>query len=168
MISLTADHCFHCSILYPLSIYNNKLLPPLCAVYVDRMMGVDVKNFRHEQILVFYVSWVDATAAAKVQAATARVQDPAQNYTCRRPCNNRVYGDACCDDIYIPTFVFRNAYDFPNERESNISLYDNGGVMLTEYVHGMFYQPMDYSNYPFLSFGKLFAAGLLGLFDLCP
>jgi hypothetical protein len=60
----------------------------------------------------------------------------------------------CCDDIFLPSFFFKNAYGFPQDRGVLYSVYvgPEGGVMWEVRVHGIFYQPLDFSHFPFDSF----------------
>ena len=49
----------------------------------------------------------------------------------------------CCDDIYLPSFFFRNVHGFPQDRQigDSISLDEEGdGVMWETTVHGVYYQ----------------------------
>ncbi|PSC74223.1 senescence-specific cysteine protease SAG39-like isoform A [Micractinium conductrix] len=153
-------------------------IPPLettsvyVSAYLDRLLQVDEDNYRWEVIcrkagstnaeiafvllqavLYFYVSWLDPTAYAKAENATIRMlSDP--SFKCSQPCSNLIDNAMCCDGMYLPALLFKNAYGFPQDREimQNIFSADDDSNLREVRVHGVFYQPMDFSHYPFDEF----------------
>lgn len=59
--------------------------------------------------------------------------------------------------MFLPSFFFKNAYGFPQDRAVMYSVYlgPDGGVMWEVRVHGIFYQPLDFSHFPFDAFDLL-------------
>ena len=94
-------------------------------------------EFRHDNIMTFYISWFDPGAYATMTNTTARVADTGG--TCRRPCSSMIELRQCCDDIYLPSFIFRNANGFSQDRQvaHTIHVNDTTGVVTWEaQVHG--------------------------------
>ncbi|GAB4820950.1 hypothetical protein N2152v2_007996 [Parachlorella kessleri] len=131
--------------------------------YLDRLLNVDVRSYRFEATFVFYMSWNDSQAHYTIANTTAHVA--AGQHECGRPCTDWADDMACCDGIFIPSFFFRNAYHFSQDRVTGYKIYalppPNGSVLWTQVVQGEFYQPMDLSHYPFDSFDLLLALEFL-------
>ena len=68
-------------------------------------------------------------------------------------------GFKCCDGIYVPSFYSINAGFFSQDRPvvSEITAGPDGAVVWYSSMTGVFYQPMDFSNYPFESIDLLAA-----------
>ncbi|KAL4855826.1 Pyrophosphate-energized vacuolar membrane proton pump [Chlorella vulgaris] len=127
------------------------------SVYLDRLIEVDEQHYRHHLIVYFVITWADPTAFETVERATASWL--AGNSSCNLQCTNRADGVACCDDIYVPSFSFRNVYGFPQDRATNYKMVllpgPNNSIAWQTFVQGVFYQPMDLSNFPFDSWDLL-------------
>lgn len=127
------------------------------SVYLDRLIEVDEQHYRHHLIVYFVITWTDPTAFETVERATASWL--AGNSSCGLQCTNRADGVACCDDIYVPSFSFRNVYGFPQDRATNYKMVllpgPNNSIAWQTFVQGVFYQPMDLSNFPFDSWDLL-------------
>ena len=56
----------------------------------------------------------------------------------------------CCDEFYLPSLLFKNAYGFPQDREIAYNIYptSDGSVLWEVRVHGLYYQPMDFRERP--------------------
>ncbi|KAL4451548.1 hypothetical protein ABPG75_007210 [Micractinium tetrahymenae] len=134
------------------------------SVYLDRLLEVDdTKNYRFTAVLYFYLTWRDPAAYDTVQRSTQAMLS--SNYSCAKPCTDWAGNLSCCDGIYIPTFFFRNAHSFPQDRATGYKMYavppPNGSVLWTQFVHGVFYQPMDLRHFPFDSFDLMVALEFL-------
>ncbi|KAI3429737.1 hypothetical protein D9Q98_010052 [Chlorella vulgaris] len=123
------------------------------SVYLDRLINVDEDNYRWEAIHYFYLSWTDYTAWSLVSnQSIALLTDPSSE--CKFSCSNVAQNVLCCDNLYRPSFAFKNAYGFPQDREALYNLYpaEDGSVLWEVRVHGQYYQPMSFANFPFDSF----------------
>ncbi|KAI7836836.1 hypothetical protein COHA_009337 [Chlorella ohadii] len=117
------------------------------SAYLDRLLGVNEDDYRFEAVLYFYNSWRDTKAFEMVTNNTIKMlTDP--NFKCGSPCSNVIDNNLCCDGIYLPSFFFKNAYGFPQDREILFNIYAaEDGSMLRE--------PMSFRHYPFDSFDLL-------------
>ena len=85
-------------------------------VFLDRLIDVDVKQYRHESIFLVGLSWRDPRAVGIVEQN--RVLMDTQNYTCTVQCwSNVLEGGPCCDGVYAPSFNFANAVGFSQDRQ---------------------------------------------------
>ena len=131
-------------------------------IFLDRLIDVDVKQYRHESILLFGMSWVDPRARGIVE--NNKVLIDAQNYSCSIPCwSNVLEGGPCCDGIYAPSFSFANAVGFPEDRQvaQEFFIGPNGQVMSVTSVYGSYFQPMSFENYPFTSMDLMIALNFI-------
>lgn len=71
--------------------------------------------------MTFYISWVDPAAYGTMRATSARAA--AGGETCRRPCSTMADTWMCCSDIYLPSFSFRNAFGFSQDRQVADAIY---------------------------------------------
>ena len=78
-------------------------------------------EFRHDSLMTFYINWVDPAAYDTMQATTARVANASES--CRRPCSTAIDIQMCCSDIYLPSFSFRNAFGFSQDRQVVEAIY---------------------------------------------
>ncbi|KAL4422476.1 hypothetical protein ABPG75_008673 [Micractinium tetrahymenae] len=137
-------------------------IPPLdttaiyVSAYLDRLLAVNQDDYRWEGALYFYISWTSADAYRLVMENTKKMFSNS-SFTCQFMCSNIVDKMLCCDDIYLPSFFFKNAYGFPQDREILYNIYtaSNGSVLWEVRVHGQYYQPMDFRHFPFDSFDLL-------------
>ena len=61
---------------------------------VERLLGVDDKEYRFESLMYLYFSWTDPRAHRAVDAnGTAE---------CRLPCNSAGNDASCCDEVWLP------------------------------------------------------------------
>ena len=61
---------------------------------VERLLGVDDKEYRFESLMYLYFSWTDPRAYRAVDAnGTAE---------CRLPCNSAGNDASCCDEVWLP------------------------------------------------------------------
>ncbi|KAL4436069.1 hypothetical protein ABPG77_005517 [Micractinium sp. CCAP 211/92] len=123
------------------------------SVYLDRLLDVDASNFRWEGLLYYFFSYKDPEAYPQMLRSTAAVgADPAQG--CALPCRSVLEETECCDGVFRPSFSFTNAWGFPQDREVLSNLYptQDGSTLWQVRVHGIWFQPMDFSHYPFDSF----------------
>lgn len=73
--------------------------------------AVDEKNYRHSEIMYFYITWRDPLAYGQILERTAELRAAdggVVGSACSRPCADFVGNLACCDTIFIPAFTFRN------------------------------------------------------------
>ncbi|GAB4822985.1 hypothetical protein N2152v2_010031 [Parachlorella kessleri] len=119
--------------------------------YLDRLLKVDDREYTHQNVGFFYITWIDYSAAAKMLASTTKMLNGS---ACTTPCSNYVRGVTCCDDMYLPAFYFRNAFGFPQDREVGYQIWaDTSGVVVwAVFVHGIYFQPMDFRHFPFETF----------------
>lgn len=127
--------------------------------YLDRLLKVDEENYRWEAVLYFYLTWEDPYAFDSARATGAEMLFNASTMPCSFQCSTIVSNLFCCDQIYLPGLFFKNVYAFPQDRGTLNNVFfeiNNGsGVMWESRVHGVFYQPMDFSHFPFDSFDLL-------------
>lgn len=127
-------------------------------VFLDRLIDVDVKQYRHESIMMFGMSWVDPRTRGIV--ANNKVLMDTQNYSCSIPCwSNVLEAGPCCDGIYAPSFNFANAVGFSQDRQVTQEFYigPEAQVMSVTSVYGSYFQPMSFENYPFTSMDLMVA-----------
>ncbi|EFN59796.1 hypothetical protein CHLNCDRAFT_133509 [Chlorella variabilis] len=104
------------------------------SVYLDRRLEVYEDNYRWEGVHYFYLSWTDYSAVEAIQEQSVQAITNS-SFKCDFYCSN-------------------NAYGFPQDREImyNIFAADDGSMLWEVRVHGIYYQPMDFSHFPFDSF----------------
>ncbi|KAI7836530.1 hypothetical protein COHA_009630 [Chlorella ohadii] len=124
------------------------------SVYLDRLLEVDEKNYRHSEILYFLLTWNDPDAAATIADNTARWK--AGQAGCDRQCSDFAGNITCCDGIFLPSLTFANAYAFPQDRPSQDRILavaaPNNSVAWMVYVQVSCYQPLKLQHFPFDSF----------------
>jgi len=106
-------------------------------VFLDRLIDVDVKQYRHESIFLVGLSWRDPRAVGIV--GQNRVLRDTQNYTCTVQCwSNVLEGGPCCDGVYAPSFNFANAVGFSQDRQVKQEFYfgPDGSVLSVVSVYG--------------------------------
>ncbi len=127
-------------------------------VFLERLIDVDVKQYRHESIMLFGMSWLDPRARGIVE--NNKVLMDTENYSCSVPCwSNVLEGSPCCDGVYAPSFNFANAVGFSQDRQVTQEFYigPDGQVMSITSVYGSYFQPMSFENYPFTSMDLMVA-----------
>ncbi|PSC67447.1 ligand-gated ion channel isoform A [Micractinium conductrix] len=76
---------------------------------------------------------------------------------CSLQCTDWGRNVACCDEIFMLSIVFRNAYSFPEDRPSLNKVYltppPSTTVVWVSTVLGEFYQQMSLKHFPFDSYG---------------
>jgi hypothetical protein len=107
--------------------------------YVQRLLKVDDLDFRHESVIYFFVAWMDSNASSIINARGLDSNAPIPT-TCRKVCNTMTSDARCCDDIYVPSFFFVNAYGFPQDRQVGYKIQPLGdGLMgMVAVVHGIY------------------------------
>ncbi|KAL4440540.1 hypothetical protein ABPG75_003541 [Micractinium tetrahymenae] len=126
--------------------------------YLDRLLKVDEENYRWETVLYFYLTWEDPYAFDTAKATGAPMLFNSSTTPCNLQCSTIVGNLFCCDNVYLPGLFFKNVYAFPQDRGSLNNIFfsvNNGSVMWESRVHGVFYQPMNFSHFPFDSFELL-------------
>ncbi|EFN59795.1 hypothetical protein CHLNCDRAFT_133508 [Chlorella variabilis] len=120
------------------------------SAYLDRLLDVNEDNYRWEAVVYFYIAWTDFSAFDTMQAQSEQVLTNS-SFKCDFYCSNVLEQALCCSNIYLPSFFFKNAYGFPQDREIMYPA-DDGSMLWEVRVHGIYYQPMDFSHFPFDSF----------------
>ncbi|PRW32538.1 ligand-gated ion channel [Chlorella sorokiniana] len=124
------------------------------SVYLDRLLEVDEKNYRHSEILYFLLTWNDPEAAPTIAANTERWK--AGQAGCDRQCSDFAGNVSCCDGIFLPSLTFKNAYALPQDRPSQDRILavaaPNNSVAWMVYVQVSCYQPLKLQHFPFDSF----------------
>ncbi|KAL4419295.1 hypothetical protein ABPG77_001627 [Micractinium sp. CCAP 211/92] len=126
--------------------------------YLDRLLQVDEENYRWEAVLYFYLTWEDPYAFDTAKETGAAMLFNASTTPCNLQCSTIVSNLFCCDEIFLPGLFFKNIYALPQDRGELNNIFfstTNGSVMWESRVHGVFYQPMDFSHFPFDSFDLL-------------
>ncbi|KAF8055655.1 hypothetical protein HT031_006677 [Scenedesmus sp. PABB004] len=137
-------------------------------VLLERVLGVDQRNYGFEAITYFYMSWHDPRAKEAVTKFSKLQNDPTYNSGngCIRFCDN-AYDESfgrfagangtssrlCCDGVWLPGFGFRNAHSLPEGRVEPLYAIvvapDNETVTWRLTTHGTYFTPMDFHAFPF-------------------
>eukprot|EP01026_Neomeris_dumetosa_P037016 TRINITY_DN299_c0_g2_i6.p1 TRINITY_DN299_c0_g2~~TRINITY_DN299_c0_g2_i6.p1 ORF type:complete len:566 (+),score=40.63 TRINITY_DN299_c0_g2_i6:160-1857(+) len=102
-------------------------------------------------MLYFYFSWKDPYAKYAIAWNKARFMN-GQNEQCRRPCRSSGLAGpgTCCDGVWVPTYEFVNAYEFPEGRTWRYGIrVDGDDVSFWVHTLGTYYSPMDFGSFPF-------------------
>ncbi|PRW57913.1 ligand-gated ion channel [Chlorella sorokiniana] len=134
-------------------------LPPLetteifVSAYLDRLLRIDEEGYVWEAVMYFYISWYDPSAYAQVAANTERMwTDP--TYVCKRPCSTEA-------DQFTPDDSASTGGASVDAQGWTSRGMKAGSVVREVRVHGSFYQPMSFQNFPFESFDLLLELRLM-------
>lgn len=108
------------------------------SAYLDRLLDVNEDNYRWEAVVYFYIAWTDFSAFDTMQAQSEQVLTNS-SFKCDFYCSNVLEQALCCSNIYLPSFFFKNAYGFPQDREIMYPA-DDGSMLWEVRVHGIYYQ----------------------------
>ncbi|KNC78733.1 hypothetical protein SARC_08845 [Sphaeroforma arctica JP610] len=123
---------------------NNGSTTVWTSVFLDRILAVDQKNYRHEHSFYVSFTWYDDRALAQVEAAT--LERPGEE--CHNLCHPGF--NQCCDSIWLPGVDITNVYDFPEGAAERFSIIvRNDSVTWFQIIHGTFYSTMDFRKFPF-------------------
>ena len=99
---------------------------------------MDDKAYRHENILYFYMSWIDPGAANIILEATNKSRE---GKGCSKPCVSGDPDGYCCDGLFLPSFDLRNTYRIPQDNMVQYEIFWVGPVAaMATYVHAEYYQ----------------------------
>uniref|UniRef100_A0A383VCS9 Neurotransmitter-gated ion-channel ligand-binding domain-containing protein n=1 Tax=Tetradesmus obliquus TaxID=3088 RepID=A0A383VCS9_TETOB len=124
------------------------------SMFVDRLLGVDDRDYSFQAVVWFYLSWRDPRVRGQIAENTAKLTEPNSTYSCELPCqsNQKAISGGCCDGVWMPYIAFSNLKWLPQDR---VLRYGFGAIPGTDAVfqwrsvHATFYTPMDLRAFPF-------------------
>jgi len=140
----------------PVDIYVSPMM--------ERLLEVDDKNYRFENVVYLYLSWRDTKAFQKMKDSTDAYRNSTRD--CSRPCSSEgslprntgippppfQYSAevSCCDDVWLPTIGMQNVYELPEGRVQPYSiLVEKEAVAWWTAIHAIYFTPMDFRLFPF-------------------
>jgi len=128
---------------------------------MERLLEVDDRNYRFENVVYMYLSWDDADAAQAMREATLAFRNGTSDQ-CNRPCysggglSTQSTGfapqDSCCDGLWLPTIGMLNVYELPEGRLQPYGIIvdqASSGVAWWTAIHAVYFTPMDFRRFPF-------------------
>lgn len=133
---------------------NNSTRDVFFSMHLDRLLDVDDRKYRFSGIYFVTLTWNDSEAWYTIQNNTALMRSGQR--ACAYECTDWGRGVACCDDIFLPSVWFRNAFAFSQDRPTGYKIWalppPDTTVMWLSVVQGEFFQQMNLKRYPFDSF----------------
>eukprot|EP00884_Botryococcus_braunii_P000774 jgi/Botrbrau1/10698/Bobra.357_1s0002.1 len=122
------------------------------SIYLDRLLHLNQLEYYFHAVMWAYLSWEDERAATAVKQATQTFNETG---VCQRPCYNidrpLPGAAACCDTLWLPTFIIRNIEEYPQGRSqpAHIQVLPRNVVTWRVQFAAQFYTPMDMMAFPF-------------------
>ena len=135
----------------PKDVYVSALL--------EKLVEVDEVNYRFTAHFVLYLSWKDNRALPSALRSTEMYRNGTRD--CIKPCfsdvpirddQTKVYDEyMCCDDVWLPTLSYGNAFELPEGRLEPYTIFldPSGAVGWKMNLQAVFFTPMYFGNYPF-------------------
>ncbi|WIA38828.1 hypothetical protein OEZ86_002108 [Tetradesmus obliquus] len=123
-------------------------------MFVDRLLGVDDRDYSFQAVVWFYLSWRDPRVRGQIAENTAKLTEPNSTYSCELPCqsNQKAISGGCCDGVWMPYIAFSNLKWLPQDRVLRYgfgAIPGSDAVFQWRSVHATFYTPMDLRAFPF-------------------
>ncbi len=126
----------------------------------ERLLEVDDRNYRFENVVYLYLSWEDGRAAQAVRDSTVAFRNGSVDQ-CNRPCysggplSKETIGftpqDSCCDGIWLPTIGMLNVYELPEGRLQPYGIIVDQlgqGVAWWTAIHAVYFTPVSTHTNP--------------------
>eukprot|EP00212_Chloropicon_laureae_P007336 CAMPEP_0197499246 /NCGR_PEP_ID=MMETSP1311-20131121/60922_1 /TAXON_ID=464262 /ORGANISM="Genus nov. species nov., Strain RCC856" /LENGTH=416 /DNA_ID=CAMNT_0043044989 /DNA_START=41 /DNA_END=1291 /DNA_ORIENTATION=+ len=128
----------------------------------NRLVDVDDKNSRFENLLFLQLSWRDARAKRAMRDSTLAFRNGTLD-KCNRPCTSSwdlardesqtfAPQDSCCDNVWLPALDMTNVFELPTGRLQPYQIFvdeDSDAVAWMTAIHGKYFAEMSFRSFPF-------------------